>query len=142
MLFDDSIVDSGYSSHVRDNWPEAYSLFCGGNPVTKPGHLAEIGSWVYAQFLGSERRGSVPSPSIRIPWLPLVTGCFRNMSTTSHVAEQRGPWQRLGGVFTPPRFTVRSPPMLLLHGTAAAGTNVPCGFCFLWEWHICTQDLC
>ncbi|OLP78201.1 Isoprenylcysteine alpha-carbonyl methylesterase ICME [Symbiodinium microadriaticum] len=72
----------GYSSHVRDNWPEAYSLFCGGNPVTKPGHLAEIGSWVHAQFLGSERRG-----------------CFHNMSTTSHVAEQ-------------------SPPMLLLHGTA------------------------
>eukprot|EP00439_Symbiodinium_sp_Y106_P077622 s129_g16.t1 len=52
----------GYSSHVRDNWPEAYTLFCGGNPVAKP-------------------------------------GCFHNMSTTTHVAEQ-------------------SPPMLLLHGTA------------------------
>ena len=56
-------ADPGYSSHVRDNWPEAYTLFCGGNPVAKPGHLAEIESSVCAQLL-AQRRSSVPSESV------------------------------------------------------------------------------
>ena len=72
-------ADPGYSSHVRDNWPEAYTLFCGGNPVAKPGHLAEIESSVCAQLL-AQRRSSVPSESVFCIGLAMILTAQRLLS--------------------------------------------------------------